>query len=199
MKHLASAAFAAAGLFLVALPTPSYAQDCRGLRWACEHKDELGLQGAGTCRHYREECGGGGGGGGNNQCAQLRWACEHKDELGLQGAGTCRRYREERGGAEAEAAIINARSSVGLVNTRMNSVYEEREPAGATERSVGGAEAEAAIINARSSVGLVNTRMNSVYKEREPAGAIEKLADKRSNGVSKGMTSASPYAGSSRA
>ena len=68
----------------------------------------------------------------------------------------------------------------------MNSVCKEPEPAGATERSVVGAEAEAAIINARSSVGLVNTRMNSVYKEPEPAGAIEKLADKRSNGVSKG-------------
>ena len=95
MKNLLFAAFAAAGLFLVVLPAPSYAQDCRGLRWACEHKDELGLQGAGTCRRYREQCSGGGEGDGRHSlCAKLRWACEHKDELGLEGAGTCRRYRE---------------------------------------------------------------------------------------------------------
>ena len=95
MKNLASIAFGAAGLFLVVLPTTSYAQDCAGLRWACEHKDELGLQGAGTCQRYREQCLGGGGRVVPNKiCAQLRWACEHKDELGLQGAGTCQRYRE---------------------------------------------------------------------------------------------------------
>jgi hypothetical protein len=29
---------------------------CAKLRWTCEHKDELGLQGAGTCRRYREAC-----------------------------------------------------------------------------------------------------------------------------------------------
>ena len=94
MKNLASIALGGAGLFLMVLPTPSYAQDCRGLRYACEHKDELGLQGAGTCRRYREQCSDFGGGGVANKCAQLRWACEHKDELGLQGAGTCRRFRE---------------------------------------------------------------------------------------------------------
>jgi hypothetical protein len=94
MKNLASIALGGAGLFLMALPTTSYAQDCRGLRYACEHKDELGLQGAGTCRRYREQCSDFGGGGVANKCAQLRWACEHKDELGLQGAGTCRRFRE---------------------------------------------------------------------------------------------------------
>jgi hypothetical protein len=58
-----------------------------GLRWACEHKDQLGLQGAGTCRRYKETCG-----GGHGQYAPLRYACEQKDQLGLQGAGTCRRY-----------------------------------------------------------------------------------------------------------
>ncbi len=92
MLKLASITFGVAGLFLVVLPNTSYAQDCRGLRYACEHKDELGVQGAGTCRRYREQCGGGGGGG--DRCAKLRYACEHKDELGLQGAGTCARYRE---------------------------------------------------------------------------------------------------------
>ena len=92
MKHLASIVLGGAGLFLLVLPTTSYAQDCRGLRYACEHKDELGLQGAGTCRRYKEQCGGGEG-----QCGQLRYACEHKDELGLQGAGTCRRYHETCG------------------------------------------------------------------------------------------------------
>jgi hypothetical protein len=30
---------------------------CRQLRWACEHKDELGDQGRGNCRRYRETCG----------------------------------------------------------------------------------------------------------------------------------------------
>jgi hypothetical protein len=95
MKNLASIALGGAGLFLMVLPTTSYAQDCRGLRYACEHKDELGLQGAGTCRRFREQCSDFGGGGVANKCAQLRWACEHKDELGLQGAGTCRRFREE--------------------------------------------------------------------------------------------------------
>jgi hypothetical protein len=29
---------------------------CSKLRWTCEHQDELGLQGAGTCRRYREMC-----------------------------------------------------------------------------------------------------------------------------------------------
>ena len=57
MKKLASIAFGTAGLFLVVVPTTGYAQDCRGLRWACEHKGELGLQGAGTCERYREQCG----------------------------------------------------------------------------------------------------------------------------------------------
>src|SRR5271165_2806913 len=105
MKNLSSIALGTVGLFLTVLPTTSYAQDCRGLRWACEHKDELGLQGAGTCRRYRELCFGGGvgfdggrvgfgGGGGDRLCAHLRWTCEHKEELGLEGAGTCGRYRE---------------------------------------------------------------------------------------------------------
>ena len=42
MRNLASIAFGAAGLLFVALPTAGYEQDCRGLRFACEHKDELG-------------------------------------------------------------------------------------------------------------------------------------------------------------
>lgn len=29
---------------------------CSKLRWTCAHKDELGLDGAGTCRRYRETC-----------------------------------------------------------------------------------------------------------------------------------------------
>jgi hypothetical protein len=113
MKKLASIALGATGLFLMILPTTGQAENCRGLRWACEHKEELGLQGAGTCRRYRETCldgggfdshGGGfggsavfGGGGDLRLCAHLRWTCEHKEELGLQGAGTCKRYRETCG------------------------------------------------------------------------------------------------------
>ena len=32
------------------------AHRCAQLRYACEHKDELGLKGAGTCARYRETC-----------------------------------------------------------------------------------------------------------------------------------------------
>jgi hypothetical protein len=31
---------------------------CERLRWKCEHKYELGQEGEGNCRRYREECGG---------------------------------------------------------------------------------------------------------------------------------------------
>ena len=99
MRNLTSIAFGAAGLLLVALPIPSQAQDCRALRFACEHKDELGLQGAGTCRRFDAQCRDVGEqpAAFPNNCRQLRWACEHKDQLGLQGAGTCRRFRETCG------------------------------------------------------------------------------------------------------
>ena len=33
-----------------------YAADCRELRQACLHKQELGEQGEGNCRRYREVC-----------------------------------------------------------------------------------------------------------------------------------------------
>ena len=33
-----------------------YDQDCRSLREACMRKDELGEQGQGNCRRYREVC-----------------------------------------------------------------------------------------------------------------------------------------------
>jgi hypothetical protein len=32
--------------------------ECRELRQACMHKEELGEQGLGNCRRYREVCGG---------------------------------------------------------------------------------------------------------------------------------------------
>ncbi len=36
---------------------PSYdTRLCAKLRWTCDHKDELGLQGAGTCGRYRATC-----------------------------------------------------------------------------------------------------------------------------------------------
>lgn len=97
MRKLLLAALAALGLSLGLIPSAGYAQNCQGLRYACEHKDELGLEGAGTCQRYRERCGGYRGGG-EDRCARLRYACQHKDELGLEGAGTCRRYREACGG-----------------------------------------------------------------------------------------------------
>ena len=101
MRNLISIAFGAAGLLFVALPIPSEAQDCRALRFACEHKDEMGLQGAGTCRRFDAQCGDARerpvADPAPNNCRQLRWACEHKDQLGLQGAGACRRFRETCG------------------------------------------------------------------------------------------------------
>ena len=79
-------------LFLV--PTYAYGQgeSCADLKYACEHKDQLGEVGQGNCRRYRETC--------ERRaepvesCADLRYACMHKDQLGEQGAGNCRRYRE---------------------------------------------------------------------------------------------------------
>lgn len=71
---------------------PAFAQgpNCEELRRACENKEQLGEQGAGNCRRYREAC---------EQpvqpnCAELRRACLYKDELGESGAGNCRAYRE---------------------------------------------------------------------------------------------------------
>ena len=58
-NKLAIITLSAASLFSMALPAATYAQDCAGLRWACENKDQLGLQGAGTCTRYREHCGDG--------------------------------------------------------------------------------------------------------------------------------------------
>src|SRR5215467_13946195 len=101
MAKLTSIALGAAGLLLVALPIPAEAQDCRALRYACEHKEELGLQGFGTCRRYDELCARerpiSDPSPFSGACRQLRWACENKDRLGLEGAGTCRRFRETCG------------------------------------------------------------------------------------------------------
>jgi hypothetical protein len=36
-----------------------YAPDCRELRAACMHKEELGEQGRGNCQRYRQLCQGG--------------------------------------------------------------------------------------------------------------------------------------------
>lgn len=62
---------------------------CHELRLACEHKEELGEEGRGNCRRYRETCG-----GESDYCAQLRYDCLHKEELDEEGHGNCRRYRE---------------------------------------------------------------------------------------------------------
>ena len=35
---------------------PGYAADCREVRQACLHKEELGETGEGNCRRYREIC-----------------------------------------------------------------------------------------------------------------------------------------------
>ena len=38
---------------------PRGGPDCRELRAACMHKEEMGESGMGNCRRYREICGGG--------------------------------------------------------------------------------------------------------------------------------------------
>jgi hypothetical protein len=70
--------------------------DCRELRAACMHKEELGETGRGNCRRYRELC----TEGEHVDCRELRAACMHKEELGETGRGNCRRYRELCTGAE---------------------------------------------------------------------------------------------------
>ena len=65
---------------------------CEELRAACESKRQLGEQGEGNCRRYRQMC--------QPQqsrqqmCQELRAACMNKSQLGEQGEGNCRRYRE---------------------------------------------------------------------------------------------------------
>jgi hypothetical protein len=72
---------------------------CQRLRWRCQNKEELGLEGQGTCRRYRQECG---GWSKRSHCNRLRWRCEHKEELGLEGQGTCRTYRRQCGDEYSE-------------------------------------------------------------------------------------------------
>jgi hypothetical protein len=83
------------------LVSEASAQSCRELRKACLMKDELGEQGQGNCRRYRDTCQGSGGGGMQQTgtapgggCEVLRQLCLHKDDLGMQGMGNCRRYRD---------------------------------------------------------------------------------------------------------
>jgi len=81
----------AAAVTLFAIPVPASSQNCEALRRACEMKDQLGEQGAGNCRRYRETCQ---RPSRRETCQELRRACLYKDQLGEQGAGNCRRYRE---------------------------------------------------------------------------------------------------------
>jgi hypothetical protein len=66
---------------------------CERLRYRCQYKYELGEEGEGNCRRYREEC----GGRGQSYCDRLLWRCRNKHRLGEEGEGNCRRYREECG------------------------------------------------------------------------------------------------------
>jgi hypothetical protein len=74
--------------------TPPWAASgrCQELRRACEHKAELGEEGEGNCRRYRETCQQ--GQSRRQLCHELRYACLHKEELGEEGQGNCQRYRE---------------------------------------------------------------------------------------------------------
>jgi hypothetical protein len=64
---------------------------CEELRAACESKRQLGEQGEGNCRRYRQMCE---RPSRQQMCEQLRAACLQKGRLGEQGEGNCRRYRE---------------------------------------------------------------------------------------------------------
>jgi hypothetical protein len=66
---------------------------CERLRVRCKYKYELGEEGDGNCRRWREQCADRGG-----YCERLRYKCRHKYERGEEGEGNCRRYREECGG-----------------------------------------------------------------------------------------------------
>jgi hypothetical protein len=95
----ASAAQAGGGIPSLAgvqtlLEQVQYGGYCSRLRYRCENKDELGEEGEGNCRRYRQEC----GGQRRSYCENLRYRCENKDELGESGEGNCRRYRQECGG-----------------------------------------------------------------------------------------------------
>ena len=83
---------AVAVAFLVApISAKAAGEDCDELKLACEHKGQLGEQGEGNCRKYREAC----LQPTAEECADLRKACLHKGELGEQGQGNCRKYREQ--------------------------------------------------------------------------------------------------------
>jgi hypothetical protein len=79
---------------VLCIPTNLAAQaerrpDCRELKRACDMKQQLGEQGEGNCRRYRENCERRMG-----NCERLRMACMFKSELGERGEGNCRQYRE---------------------------------------------------------------------------------------------------------
>jgi hypothetical protein len=82
MKTIVLAAILSAGL----LVPSAIAQDCEELRLACQMKRQLGEQGQGNCKAFRQ-CQ-------QQQCGELRQACLHKGELGERGQGNCKRYRE---------------------------------------------------------------------------------------------------------
>ena len=83
MKTLMMAAMLAAFL----IPSAASAEDaCEELRLACQMKRQLGEQGQGNCRAWRQ-CKAA-------QCGDLREACMRKVQQGTQGEGNCRRYRD---------------------------------------------------------------------------------------------------------
>src|SRR5262245_10158779 len=71
--------------------TVQYAGYCARLRYRCENKYELGIEGRGACHQYRVEC------GRANYCEKLRQACRYKYERGEEGQGNCRRWKYECG------------------------------------------------------------------------------------------------------
>jgi hypothetical protein len=87
-----SSALAAEASAESVLKQVQYYSYCERLRLRCRYKYELGEEGEGNCRRWREECG-----GRSNYCERLRYRCRHKYERGEEGEGNCRRYRRECG------------------------------------------------------------------------------------------------------
>ena len=92
------------GLIVALVPAAASAQqrvNCQELAAACQKKEQLGEQGEGNCRKFRQYCQGQGRQVQPQRqqdlrtyCRDMREACLHKEQLGEQGEGNCRQYRQ---------------------------------------------------------------------------------------------------------
>jgi hypothetical protein len=88
---LKKGAYLGSALLVLAAGSTAQARSdfCQRLRFKCEHKYELGEEGRGNCRRFKEICV-----ERRVDCRALRFRCEHKDEFGERGHGNCRRFYE---------------------------------------------------------------------------------------------------------